>query len=119
MQAEKRLAEPIRVAASTVVNLLVRRQYDVLESMTGGRWLSAVQIREGVEEYGRTLSRPPESAWVELDIAQFPDTEPPMFHTIVPLWTEEEGQSDLTLELRLIEAYPDALEIEIVDLHVM
>lgn len=36
-----------------------------------------------------------------------------------PLWTEDEGLSDLTLELRLVEAYPSAFETEITGLHVM
>lgn len=40
------------------------------------------------------------------------------FHVVVPLWSEEEGRSDLALELRLIESLPDALSVEITDLHV-
>lgn len=41
MSDRDRLAVPIRTAVATAVNLLVDRQYDVLEKMTGGRWLTA------------------------------------------------------------------------------
>jgi hypothetical protein len=40
-------------------------------------------------------------------------------HVAAPLWTAEEGRSDLTLELRLIEFAPEAYEVEIEDLHVL
>lgn len=102
-----------------VVGLLVRGEYEVLHSMTGGRWLTAKQMRDGVVEYGRTLVAPPATAWNDIDAVQADGVDPATFHVVMPLWTLEEGMSDLSLELRLIETYPDALDVEITSIHVL
>ena len=119
MDDKDRLATPMRVAVSVVVNLLVKGEFKAVESLTSGRLLSAELLQKAVEEYGRTLVEPPESAWEELDAVEVPGIEPPTFHVVFPMWTQEEGISDLTLELRLVEAYPAAFETEVVDLHVL
>src|SRR5882757_4969604 len=104
---------PIRTAVSITVNLLVRGEYEVLEAATRGRFLSAALLRQAVEDYGRHLVAPPDFAWDDLDVVQGVDVQPATFHVVFPLWTAEEGASDLTLELRLIEQYPNAFETEI------
>jgi hypothetical protein len=40
-------------------------------------------------------------------------------HLAVEMWTEQEGRSDLTLELHLREVAPDEWEPRILDLHVL
>jgi hypothetical protein len=119
MDASQRLSSQIRTAVSMTVNLLVRGQYDVLESMTRGKWLSAGQLRQAVTEYPHRLVQPPDSAWENLDVMHAMDLEPATFLVDFPLWTDDEGLSDLTLQLRLVEAYPSAFETEITDLHVL
>jgi hypothetical protein len=119
VEARERLAGQIRTVVSIAVNLLVRGEYDTLESMTRGRWLSAPQLRQAVSDYPHRLVTPPDSAWDELDVLHADDLEPPTFLVDFPLWTEDEGISDLTIQLRLVEAYPSAFETEITDLHVL
>jgi hypothetical protein len=119
MDDSVRLHTQLKTAVSIAVNLLVRGEYEALDRLTSGRLVSANLLRRAVEEYGKTLVEPPRSAWDEIDAVQAPDLKPATFHVVFPLWTKEEGPSDLTLELRLVEAYPGALETEVVDLHVL
>ena len=119
MDADARLDGPLRTAVSIAVNLLVDGEHEVLESLTGGRWLTAEQLRRAVVEYGRTLVRPPDSAFNALEVVRAPDQQPATFQIAFPLWTMEEGPSDLVLELRLIESPPGGVfETEVVGLHV-
>jgi hypothetical protein len=43
----------------------------------------------------------------------------PELHVAVPLGTDEEGRSDLTLELHLTELAAGVFETEVLDLHVL
>jgi hypothetical protein len=119
MDATERLASQIRTAVSIAVNLLVQGEFDVHESLTRGRWLFAAQRQHAVAEYPHRLVHPPNSAWDSLDVVHATDLEPATFLVDFPLWTDDEGLSDLTLQLRLVEAYPSAFETEINDLHVL
>jgi len=114
------LEDPLRTAVSIAVNLLVDGAYQVLESLTQGHFLSAAQLGRAIDDYGRRLIRPPDSAFEHLGSVQTPDIEPATFQVAFPLWTAEEGPSDLTLELRLIEAPPGRVfETQLLGLHVL
>lgn len=108
----------LETAIRTIVGLLVRGQYDVVERLTRGRRLSADELRTAVEDYGRTLVQPGEDWWPEVDIVPIDPGDRPAFHADVPLWTKEEGRSDLTLALRLSETSQHVYESEVLDLHV-
>mgnify|MGYP003350972838 CR=1 FL=1 len=47
------------------------------------------------------------------------DTDPAAYSVTTDLYTEEEGKSDLSLELRLTDAYDGAYETEVMDLRVL
>lgn len=102
-----------------VVDLLVRGEYGTLESMTRGVRLSAPEMERAVTEYGRTLVRPPESGWALMDVYSLDGCKFPAWSVDVPLWTEEEGESDLTLQLTLIEFSQGLFRVEIRDIHVL
>lgn len=110
-----RLAVPVRVAVGTVLNMLALGDYDVLEAMTHRRHLSAEQLRSGVEEYGRHLSMPPRSHLDDIYVLQIQE-DPSAFHVVAEVWTQEEGRSDLSIILQLVEWNPNALNVEIIDL---
>jgi hypothetical protein len=101
-----------------VVDLLVRQEYGVLEAMTRGNRLSAKDIRWAVEQYGRTLIAPPEDAWNAVEIYRVEPSSVPTFSIDVLLWSREEGRSDLTLSLTLVEFAPGLFETQIDDLRV-
>jgi hypothetical protein len=104
-------------AARIVVDLLVRGEYEAVERLSGGRRLSAPEMRAAVEGYGRHLVMPPDAEWRQLDAVRISGSEPPSHHVVVPLWTAEEGRSDLSLELRLTESQPGVYETEVLDIH--
>jgi hypothetical protein len=106
-------------AVRIAVDLLVRGEYAVIESMTHGHRLSATELRRAVEDYGRHLVLPPEDEWTHLDVVGITGSEPAAYHVVVDLWTAEEGRSDLSLELQLEERYPGAYEVEVLGIHVL
>lgn len=109
----------MEAAIRIAVDLLVRGQYVALEAMTRGRRLAADDLERAVREYGRTLVPLPEKGWREVDVIPVQNSDPPEFHVEAPLWTAEEGLSDLVLELTMT-ALPQAVyDIQVADLHVM
>jgi hypothetical protein len=110
----------IETAVRIVVGLLVKQQYDVVESMTRGRRLKAEHLAEAVSTYGRTLVERGSDWWSTVDVTPV-RVSPGTFHVAAPLWTAEEGRSDLTLEMWLIPLpiEPPVYDVEILSLHVL
>ena len=113
------MSEALKTAVGAIIGLLVDGSYDVVEAMTRGRRLSADSLRRAVEGYGRTLASIPPDSLDRLDVVQIEGSEPAAFHVLVEMWTEEEGRSDLTLELRMTDLYGGAYDVEVLDLHVL
>lgn len=74
------------------------------------------ELDRAVREYGRTLVALPEEAWGLVDVHPLEDGSGVALE--VPMWTIEEGRSDLTLELSASER-DASVAIEIDDLHVL
>lgn len=109
----------IETAVRVVVDLLANREYLTVERVTHGRRLSAEQIEGAVAEYGRTLVKPGDGWWEEVTITPIDAGTEPSFHVAAPVWTLEEGRSDLTLELRLTASEPEIYTTEVLSLHVL
>ena len=101
---------------SEILRLLVACDYDAIVSMSNGVRLSADQIRFAVDEYGCKLIMPPRE--LKLDIIEIEGRSPESWSVRSDLWTEEEGRSDLTLELTVIDK-GDTVGVELDDIHVM
>lgn len=108
----------VQDAVRTVVAALVSKQYGMVERLTKGIRLPEEQVRRAIEDYGRTLVLPPDHAFDNLDIVAVTDVKPHQWSVRMHLWTAEEGQSDLSVELTLKEAGDDFL-VELDDLHVL
>jgi hypothetical protein len=104
---------------SIVVGLLVRGEFSVIEAMTQGRYLSADQMQAAIADYGLTLVLPPPEAWDELEVIQSERVDRPTFHVDFPLWTEEEGRSDLTLQLELAELGDGLYQVSVIGIHAL
>jgi hypothetical protein len=91
-------------AVRITVGLLVDMHYDTLERMTRHRHLTADMMRGAIEQYGRTLVRPPAEAYHDLDGTAVEHGGRAAFAVEFPLWTEEEGRSALELDLVIVEA---------------
>ena len=109
----------MQTAVTMLTNLLASGDYDTVERMTRGRRLSAADLRTAVERYGRTLVALPQEAVQDLDVVEVRNSEPPTFSVVIDLWTAEEGRSDLTLELELVDRFDGAYEVSIQNLHVL
>lgn len=93
----------IRATIEYVVNLLVTGAYKELELFSAGIRLKAEYIEMGVSEYGRTLVSPPQKAYDDIDMIPVTNTEPQEFSVRFRLYTQEEGKSDLEIQLTLID----------------
>jgi hypothetical protein len=110
----------IQAAVRVHVDLLVRRDYSTIERMTRGRRLSATDLERAVSEYRRKLVNPDGGWWESVEVTPIRSADQSSaYHVAVPLWTQEEGRSDLTLELQLTEIEPEIYESEVLDLHVL
>jgi hypothetical protein len=94
-----RMQETLRV----IIRLLVDGQFEQLERMSDGVRLRAHEIEAGVNEYPAKLVFPPEGAFELVDIVPIRDTSPAEYSIRFPLYTHEEGQSDLELQATLID----------------
>jgi hypothetical protein len=110
--------ERLRTTVRALVEQLARGEYDsVVKRCTCSR-LTPDDLRKVVSEYGRNLVAPPENAYEELDAVQIMKAVIPTWSVRAPIWTKEEGQSDLALELT-IALGPEGPRIELEDLHVL
>lgn len=88
------------------------------QDTAGGVRLSAESIRIAIKDYGGALVVPPDSAFAELDAIRIRDSDPPRWSIRFDLWTEQEGRSDLTLEMT-VEHGPQGPKIELDNIHVL
>lgn len=97
----------------SVTALLAAGSHDALEELSHGMWLSAQEIREAVAAYGRTIVALPPEGYRGIDAIAVRDANPRRWSVNVSLYTSEEGHSDLTLQLTLIESSTDAYGVEV------
>ena len=105
-------------AVRTTVGMLVDVHYDTLERVTRRRRLTAAMMRLAIEQYGRTLVRPPAEAYHGLDGIEVEHRGKHAFAVEFPLWTVEEGQSDLELDLLIVEVLTGVYAPELNDIRV-
>ena len=99
-----------------ILSLLVSKDYEALENITKCNRLTAKDIQNCVKEYGKSIIEPPNEAYSKIDIVRIKGT---MEYSVnMPLWTKEEGRSDLTilLSINLAKSYNT---ICIDDIHVL
>ena len=93
-------------AVRRVLDLLVAQDYLQLVRLAGGDRFSEKHVNDldrVVREYGRTLVTPPDDAVRHMNVIQVELPGPSRWAADMPLWTEEEGMSDLEVRLTLIE----------------
>lgn len=100
-----------------IVRELAAGNYEKLEADGRAGRLTAGQLREAIEHYGRTFVELPEEGlqyvWV------YPQTwGENAWRVDVDLWTIEEGRSDLTLSM-LMEKAGDGIRVGVENLHVL
>ena len=111
--------EKLNITVKTVSDYLAQGAYEELERLSNGVRLTAREIQTAVESYGRKIVPLPDEAYGDLDVVEVDGVEPKQWSVNVPVFTVEEGMSDLTLELTVIDSYSDSYKVEVDDLHVL
>lgn len=93
----------IERALHEVVELLVAKDYAALECLTRGARLRASELRQAVEDYGRTLVMPPPGDVARADVVSIHGSSPQAYSVRLRLFTQDEGPSDLEVQATLIE----------------
>ena len=108
----------LRLLVERVVRLLVDGDFAALVLLTDGMRMDAVTIRRAIEGYGRNLIPLPDEGFNELDVVEIESTNPRRWSVRCPLWTRQEGRSDLTLELTILHE-ATGFKVELDDIHVL
>lgn len=107
------------VAVERFVQLLAAGDFDDLARLAPGSRISAEQMRLAVAQYGRRLVPLPPSASGLIDYVAVQGAEPDQWSVVVPLFTAEEGRSDLTLELTMRALPSGGYGVQVDDIHVL
>ena len=110
--------DTLRKPVNQVMELLVAAKYAELEKLTHSIRLTANEMANAIADYGRKLILPPQDGYSLMNVIEFKDAYPKRWSIIMPLWTKEEGRSDLTLEMTAME-YDGSFSIELDDIHVL
>lgn len=102
-----------------VVALLAAKNYRELEILSAGIRLTADQIEYAVRDYGRTIIPLPSDGVMLIDYVAIQGAHPPAWSVFVPLFTQEEGRSDLSVDLTLKKSELGSLAIELNDVRVL
>jgi hypothetical protein len=113
MPLDTKFRDPIR----SLVEELVQGHFAQLERDGRSGRLSAAELQETLREYGRTIITLPDEALNLADVHAIAGQRT-CWAVDIPLWTAEEGRSDLTLSLTISETR-DGVQLEIDDLHVL
>jgi hypothetical protein len=110
--------DAMRSIVREMVDRLAREDYESLIQHCSKSRLTSDDLRSVVHDYGRKLVSPPSDAYKDLDSVEVNSATVPKWSIRAPVWTREEGQSDLTLELT-ITLGPGEPSVELDDVHVL
>jgi hypothetical protein len=110
--------EKLKAPVREITELLVQGKYSEAETLTHGARLSAAEMATAIAEYGRHLVSLPNPAFGLMNVVEVRNVKPPRWSVVMPLWTREEGRSDLSLELTITEM-ETGFAIELNDIHVL
>jgi hypothetical protein len=108
----------LRRAVERLVLDLVAGRYDALEADGRSGRLTANQLRVAIADYGRTLVPIPDQGWALAEVFDHESGGGGPCSIDLPLWTAQEGRSDLTVSLSA-RVGPAGYEVEVDDLDVL
>jgi hypothetical protein len=109
----------LRATVCALTDRLVQGDYEGLCRVARASRLDPEDVERVVRDYGRHLVTLPVAAFDAIDLVPVSSSNPQRWNVIVPLWSEEEGRSDLSLELTLEDSPAPAYPVEIEDLYVL
>src|SRR5262245_25546373 len=93
-------------AIRRVVALLADGRYEDVAELCSGSRVTAMEMKTAVLRYGRTIVPLPQEAISLVDSVRVQKAQAPTWSVVVPLFTREEGHSDLSLEITVTELQP-------------
>jgi hypothetical protein len=106
----------IKSSLSQVVAMLVTKQFSAIEFITRGRRLNSTAIETAISEYGRTLITPPDGSFERADVVRVENSPLEKYSVRFRLWSLEEGESDLSIELTITQLPGQETQIELDDI---
>jgi hypothetical protein len=90
-------------AVLDLLNALGRSDFAAVQQMTGGVRFSADSLRATIKRFGKTPAEPPGNIASHFNIRPVPMTQEPTWSIGVPMWTKEEGRSEIEIRIRVVE----------------
>jgi hypothetical protein len=109
----------LRQTVERLTECLARGDYTGFCGLARLSRVSPQEVDTAIREYGHTILPLPADADGLLDVVALRDCIPPRWSVVVPLWTEQEGRSDLSLEITVEDVAGRDYAVEIEDLHVL
>jgi hypothetical protein len=110
--------DKLRATVNALTDRLARRDYDGFCGLARTSRIAASDVGRVVREYGRSLIPLPSAAFHSLDVAPVSGSDPQRWSVVVPLWSQEEGRSDLSLEITVEDSVAQRYAVDVEDLHV-
>ena len=103
------------------IELLVKGEYDALIDFCNGNTLPVEDMKRELSDWPDTFIIPPSMKIEDLiyTLIELKGSSPQEWAIDANLWTEEEGISDLTLQLILTDSEGEYYDVLIEDLHVL
>lgn len=105
--------ELIKARTKRVIQMLVNKEYDELVRYTSGKRLPKKEIEYAIGDYCCTIITPPDRVYDELDVIEVDNPAQREWSIRAPLWTKEEGRSDLGIELSILEDNKEEFRVEL------
>ena len=86
-----------------IVNTISDGDFENVIAQCSTSRLSADDLQSVFKDYGRSFIRPPENAYENLDAVAIQNATTATWSVRAPLWSQEEGRSDLTVELTICD----------------
>ena len=107
----------IRKTVRHIVDLIAIQRYDLVLKVCSSSRLTEADLEHAMNEYGVHAMLAPEDADQYIEAVAIKDSLVPTWSLWAPLWTQEEGRSDLILELT-IAIHATHADVELDNLHV-
>lgn len=110
--------EPVQDIVREIIALLVQQQYKELERFVLESKMTAEDIARVIQDYGKPVVPCPEPIEDVIDIVEVTGRSRPTWAVVVPLYTQEEGQSNLSVELTITELEDGTYMVALDNIHV-
>jgi hypothetical protein len=102
-----------------VDKLLHEGHYSELERLSGGKRLTANEIKQGLDDYPEPLTTRPAYELEDDDVVYVTGSAPAQWSVYLHLWRRDGGRSDLTAELTVVDTDSGLYGVEIEGIHVL